>query len=100
MANIQSLKPFQPGHDPRRNLNGRPKGSGNVATTIKRLLEKEVGTGPDKKKMMDLLIDRILHEAIVKGDRKMIRLIWEYMDGKPKRQKGPYSGPIPLPPGI
>lgn len=87
MSNIESLKPFQPGHDPRRNMNGRPKGSGNVRNVLIKLLEREVGEGEDKTTMQTLLLEKILNKAIVKGDNAMIRLIWEYLDGKPPRQK-------------
>lgn len=86
MANIDSLKPFQNGYDPRRNLSGRPRGSGNVRTSLMKLLEKEVGEGANKTTVQQLLIHKIIDKA-VKGDRAMIKLIWEYMDGKPPTQK-------------
>lgn len=90
MSNIASLKPFQSGHDPRRNTKGRPKGSGNISNTVKKLLKKEIGEGKNKKKIEELLIESILKKAL-KGDIAMIKLIWEYSDGKPARQKSePY----------
>lgn len=41
MANEQNLKPFQNGNDPRRNLDGRPKGRKNLATIVRELEEEE-----------------------------------------------------------
>lgn len=90
MSNIASLKPFQSGHDPRRNTKGRPKGSGNISNAVKKLLQKEVGEGENKKKLEELLIESVIKRAL-KGDTAMIKLIWEYSDGKPARQKSkPY----------
>lgn len=91
MSNIESLKPFKSGYDPRRNLKGRPKGSGNVRKALKNLLEKEVGKGENTTKIKNLLLEKIIDKAVVKGDMKAIKLIWEYLDGKPARQKSkPY----------
>lgn len=86
MANIQSLKPFQSGHDPRRNVNGRPKGSHNISTTLKMLLKRKVATGEGFTTLEQAFVDTIIKKAM-RGDTKMIRLIWETVDGKPPRQK-------------
>lgn len=96
MANIQSLKPFQPGHDPRRNTNGRPRGSRNISTTLKEMLKRKVATGEGFTTLEKIFIDKIIDKA-VKGDTKMIRLVWEMCDGKPRRQKSTPPSRRPLP---
>lgn len=91
MANIESLKPFQSGYDPRRNTKGRSKGSGNITTTLKKMLKRQVLVGGEKMALEKMLAERVIDKAI-KGDRVMIKLIWEYMDGKPPTQKSrPYE---------
>lgn len=93
MANIKSLKPFQPGYDPRRNTNGRPKGSHNISTTLKMMLKRQVASGEGFTTLEKKFVDTIINKA-VKGDTKMIRLVWEMCDGKPRRQRRrPYYGP-------
>jgi Family of unknown function (DUF5681) len=87
MSNLETLKPFQSGDDPRRNLNGRPKGSKNKHSELMKMLQKKVGDGKDKTTVMDLLIETIIKKAL-KGDHAMIKLIWEHCDGKPRTQSG------------
>lgn len=86
MANIQSLKPFQPGHDPRRNVNRRPKGSHNISTALKMMLKRKVTAGEGFTTLEKVFVDTIIKKAM-RGDTKMIRLIRETVDGKPRRQK-------------
>ncbi len=64
MANIQSLKPFQSGHDPRRNTNGRPKGSANISTILKEMLKRKVATGEDFTTLEKVFIDTIIKKAV------------------------------------
>lgn len=87
MSNPNTLKPFRSGYDPRRNLKGRPVGSKNMKTIIMEVLEQQVGEGKNRKTLEKLLVERIIQLAL-KGDRQMIKMIWEYRDGKP----GPYKG--------
>lgn len=87
MSNPASLKPFQKGDDPRRNMNGRPVGSRNFKTVLMEALEKEVNVGKGKKKLDELLADKIVKMAL-DGDQRIIKLIWEYRDGKPPKYKG------------
>lgn len=66
------------------NPNGRPKGSGlSITTEIKKKLEE----CPDGQKAtyLQLLINRILKQAIQDGDQQMITKIWNYVDGMPKQ---------------
>lgn len=87
MSNPNTLKPFRSGYDPRRNLKGRPVGSKNMKTIIMEVLQQQVGEGKNRKTLEKLLVERIIQLAL-KGDRQMIKMIWEYRDGKP----GPYKG--------
>ena len=66
---------------------GRPKGSGiSITTELKRKLE-EVPEG-QKANYLQLLIQRIVKQAIVDGDQQMIKNIWNYVDGMPKQTMG------------
>lgn len=71
------------------NPNGRPKGSLSITAEIKKKLE-EVPEG-QKKTYLELLISRILKQAIQDGDNIMIGKIWNYVDGMPE-QKTQLSG--------
>lgn len=69
------------------NPHGRPKGAGiSITTEIKRKLQ-EIPEG-QKKTYLQILIDRILKQAIVDGDDTMIKNIWNYIDGMPKQTMG------------
>ena len=83
-------KGFMPGVS--GNPNGRPKGSGiSITTEIKKKLE-EVPEG-QKATYLQLLINRIMKQAIQDGDQQMITKIWNYVDGMPK-QPLEHSGEI------
>lgn len=83
MANIKTLKPFQKGHDPRRNTKGRPKGS---MSSFSKILEQEL-----KKKVTFMGQEVTVEEAIViriiaqarNGNTSAYRLLASYMYGKP-----------------
>lgn len=64
------------------NPNGRPKGSGiSITTEIKKkLAEKPEG---QKATYLQLLINRIMKQAIQDGDQQMIKQMWNYIDGMP-----------------
>lgn len=63
---------------------GRPKGSGiSITTEIKKKLE-ECPEG-QKATYLQLLINRIMKQAIQDGDQQMITKIWNYVDGMPKQ---------------
>lgn len=79
-----SGKPFVKGYDPRRNYNGRPRGSVSITTKIKQML---LEVSPDKKRtILEELVDKIFNKAIKDGNEQIIKLIWEYVDGKPKER--------------
>lgn len=77
MGNINNLKPFQNGFDPRRNLNGRPPGK-NLTSQFQEILSKRIANA---------LVEKIIKMALG-GDQRMIKLIWEHMDGKPPKYRG------------
>jgi len=91
---------FQKGNDPRRNLDGRPKGSYSLTTIIKRLLQEEQVTLQDGKKINagEALTKKVLQDAL-KGDIQALKLIWNYVDGMPttkNEHSGPNGGAIEL----
>lgn len=81
------LNKWQPGES--GNPDGRPKGSKNFTTLVRDALE-EITNYKDEQGQIKtdtykrLLIKRILNKAIDKGDTRMIELIWNYFDGKPR----------------
>lgn len=65
---------------------GKPKGTKHLTTKLFAALEEIAKTkdgNPDKKTYSELLVQRILTEAIVKGNNSMISLIMNYVDGAP-----------------
>jgi len=64
------------------NPNGRPPGV-SITDAIKRKLE-EIPEG-QQKSYLELLISRILKQAVVDGDGPMIKNIWNYIDGMPRQ---------------
>lgn len=64
---------------------GRPEGSVSVTTAIRNKLA-EVPKGK-KRTYLELLITKILTMAIGEGNTRMIKLIWNYIDGKPTERQ-------------
>ena len=66
------------------NPKGRPEGTFSLLTLLKQELQK-VPEGQDKKTYADLIVKRMLKQAIEKGDQQQIKLIWNYIEGMPRQ---------------
>lgn len=62
---------------------GRPEGSQNFTTKVRAALLK-IADGKQET-YEELLVKTVLHKALVEKDEKMIKLIWNYLDGMPKQ---------------
>lgn len=84
---LKNLKPFKPGES--GNPNGREVGSKNFTSLVRDMLD-EIAQGKDENgKPLEatyktLLAKRILKKAIEGGDVRMIEIVWNYLDGKPR----------------
>lgn len=63
---------------------GKPKGAKHISTLVFNALQNMSPKG-DGKKWEDLFVERILTEAIAKGNPKVMSLLWAYMDGQPQQ---------------
>ncbi len=89
MANIDNLKPFKKGYDPRRQ-NGRKKGSKNTATLVKSILETELSEVKSEKmrELIEQYSSRDVREAIIyamvekslSGSIKSTEWLFKYLD--------------------
>lgn len=94
MSNLATLKPFKEGDDPRRNLEGRPKGAKGLTTKLREALDRiHEGTG---NKYDELLVESVMKDAI-KGNDNMRRLIFNYLEGMPLQKTDHTSGGKPIP---
>lgn len=66
---------------------GRPTGCVSITAEIKKKLQ-EVPDG-QQKSYLELLINRILKQAVVDGNEQMIKQIWNYIDGPPRQADDP-----------
>lgn len=80
-ANRQKDGTFGPGNC--ANPNGKPEGSYSLLAILRKELAK-CPEGQDKKSYGELIVRRMLKEAIEKGDVQQIKLIWNYIEGMPK----------------
>lgn len=91
MPNLENLKPFQSGFDPRRQ-NGRKEGSRNTSTIVKDLLETELSDIKSKKikKLVEQYESRNIKEAIIfamierslNGGLKAAEFLFKYHDAE------------------
>ena len=88
MSNLATLKPFQPGHDPRRNTKGRPKGGNGFQKALWKELENEVEFDGQKMKKEDAIVRKLVDMALSDKNtqRKLdaLKYIIQMIDGKPK----------------
>jgi len=83
--NRDNMGRFRPGLS--GNPTGRPAGSVSITAEIKKKLQ-EIPDG-QQKSYLELLINRILKQAVVDGNEQMIKQIWNYIDGPPKQAENP-----------
>ena len=74
-------KPFVKGQS--WNPKGRPKGTISVTSAIKRRLNK-IPKG-ERKKWLEKMVDTIMEEGITNKNDKLLKLLWNYVDGMPKQ---------------
>lgn len=83
MGNIKTLKPFQSGTDPRRNIKGRPRGSRNMRTILMEILKEKIFFG-GKMKRKDVVIVKQLLKKAGRGNLKAVEMVIDRIDGKPE----------------
>ena len=71
------FKPGKPGGP------GRGKGTLSLTTLIKQKLA-ETPEGQDPRNYAQILVDKMVRDAISFPQSKMAKLIWNYIDGMPK----------------
>lgn len=88
MANEGNLKPFQKGHDPRRNIKGRipPAETKLIKHLLLKQLNMKVKVGDKMMTKMELLAHRIIDEA-VRGKMSAVKLLMDRTEGKVQTQK-------------
>ena len=81
------------------NPDGRPKGSLSITALIKAELIKEMPNQKEgeKKTFVEALIRKLLHKAIIDGDHKTQKMIWNYIEGLPKGSLDITSNGQPIP---
>lgn len=100
MANEKNIEPhkFQPGES--GNPAGRPKGSRNLSTILKEMLEEEItvdlGDGKKAKKAFKEVIIRKLIKKAADGSEKAIATIFDRVDGKAQQFIDVSSGGEPI----
>ena len=79
-----NLKPFKKGNDPRRNLEGRPKGSRSLTVVLREIIEADKGQLNGKEVDGAVLLMATLYKKAIKdGDLASIREILDRLEGKP-----------------
>lgn len=88
MANIQNLKHFKKGYDPKRNKNGRPKKLPHLDI----LLAEVLGEKKNKKTAAEHILMALRNKA-TKGDARAAEILLDRGYGKVK-QEMKIEGPI------
>jgi hypothetical protein len=76
---------------------GNPGGPGRPVSMTNAIRKRLLALGSDQKRAVaEHLADNILQMAL-EGDDKMIKLIWNYVDGMPQQYTDITSGGKPIP---
>lgn len=81
--NDENLKPFKPGES--GNPEGRPKGSKNLSTILREMLELEIEVDGVKITQKDAMIKKLIKKS-TDGDIKAIQEIFDRTEGKAKQE--------------
>jgi DNA polymerase III sliding clamp (beta) subunit (PCNA family) len=87
MANPKTLKPFKKGHDPRRNLNGRPKGTRSFKTIFieaAKAVAESLKLGKEPDKIQIEIVKRGIAQAL-KGNYSFYKDILDRLYGQAKQ---------------
>lgn len=74
---------FKQGKEWNGNRKGRPAGSISLTTILKSKLQ-EVPQG-QKRTWAEIVIDKMLHKAVIEGNTDMLKYINDRIDGKPEQ---------------
>ena len=90
--NDENLRPCKPGET--HNPNGRPKGSKNISTYLRALLEESlevhnpISGQKEKKKIAEILAIKLATIALKgEGDRQAINDVIDRLEGKPLQKQ-------------
>jgi hypothetical protein len=89
MPNPENIEPHKFKEGESGNPNGRPKGSRNLSTILKEMLEEEVEVNIDGKKERRQFKDVIIRKLIKKandGDLRAIQEVFDRTEGKSKQE--------------
>lgn len=86
MKSVEQLRPYQFKKGQSGNPSGRPKSRFISSALNKKLLTNAIGKNGKTldKAYVDLMIDRMVKDAIEKGNTDMIRIIMGYIEGAPQ----------------
>lgn len=86
MPNPENIIPHQMKPGETLNPHGRPKGSRNLSTILRELLDEEIELSDGEKKKYKEVIVRKLIKKANDGDLKAITEIFDRVDGKPTQE--------------
>ena len=81
--NDDNLKPFKPGES--GNPNGRPVGSLNIKTLIRKIWDEEITNDKGDPVVRGLLIVKAMFEKAEKGDVHAFKALCERLEGMPNQ---------------
>jgi len=84
----KKLGKFQKGHDPRRNLQGRPKGALNFSTKWIKFIEKVAEQNETTPDQVDEQMLKVAYKQIMSGDHRYWKDIMDRVYGQAKQPIG------------